>query len=47
MINIITIILLTGVYLYSVCNIFGSIDVFHKKDADGLKGKILNYGYDK
>ena len=33
-------------YVVGITSIFGSINIFQKKDADGLKGKILNYGYD-
>lgn len=44
--NIITIILLTGVYLYSVCNIFGSINPWSKKTRAGkIKQAILDFGY--
>jgi len=45
--NIITIILLTGVYLIGITTIFGSINPFAEKDCGGLKGKILKLGYYK
>lgn len=36
---------LTGVYLFGITSIFGSINPYAEKDCCGLKGKILKFGY--
>lgn len=47
MISYIIILTLFLIYVFGITSIFGSINIYAEKDADGLKGKILNYGYDK
>jgi len=33
------------IYVFGLVSIFGSINIYAEKDADGLKGKLLKFGY--